>query len=74
MGDAQDTLALVVMHSVVYSRAKKNNLIDFVSDSVNPNAERIPTFLGRRVVIDDATTNNATIATTATTATTATIK
>lgn len=53
MGDAQGRLRLSMMHSVVYSRALKNNLIDFVPDSSNGAAISIPTFLGRRVVVDD---------------------
>jgi hypothetical protein len=57
IGDSEDDLGLVVMHSIVYARAKKNNLIDFVSDSTNPNAQRIATFLGRRVIVDDSTPN-----------------
>lgn len=57
MGDAQDLLTLCAVHSVVFSRMKKNNLIDFIPDAVNPNAERVPTFLGRRVVVDDGIPN-----------------
>jgi hypothetical protein len=53
MGDSQDDLSVIVVHSVVYSRMLKNNLIDFVSDSVNGNAVRIATFLGREVIVDD---------------------
>jgi hypothetical protein len=53
MGDSMDDLTMVMMHSLVYARALKNNLIDFVSDSVNGNAVRIPTFLGREVIQDD---------------------
>lgn len=51
MGDAMGDLALVIMHSVVYAKAQKNNLIDFIPDS---NGQvNIPTFLGRRVIVDD---------------------
>lgn len=53
MGDSMEDLTMVMMHSLVYARALKNNLIDFVSDSVNGNAVRIPTFLGREIVVDD---------------------
>lgn len=53
MGDGMEDLTMVMMHSIVYNRALKNNLIDFVSDSTNPNATRIATFLGREVVVDD---------------------
>jgi hypothetical protein len=53
MGDSMDSLGMVMMHSIVYNRALKNNLIDFISDSVNGAAVRIPTFLGRQVIVDD---------------------
>lgn len=51
MGDSMEDLSLVMMHSVVYMRAQKNNLIDFIPDSTG--MIRIPTFLGRQVVVDD---------------------
>lgn len=54
MGDSMNSLGMVFVHSVVYGRMLKNNLIDFVSDSINGQAIQIATFLGRRVVIDDA--------------------
>lgn len=54
MGDNSKQLAMIMVHSVVYNRMLKNNLIDFVSDAVNPNAEDVPMFLGRRVVQDDS--------------------
>jgi hypothetical protein len=53
MGDSESDLGIVVMHSPVYARAKKGNLIDFVQDSINGLAVQIPTFLGRRLVVDD---------------------
>jgi hypothetical protein len=52
MGDAMGELTLAVMHSVVYARAQKNNLIDFIPDS--NGVVNIPTFLGRRVIVDDS--------------------
>lgn len=57
MGDSMGELSLVMMHSVVYNRALKNNLIDFIPDAINPAAGAIPTFLGRTVVLDDAMPN-----------------
>jgi hypothetical protein len=54
MGDSSDSLGLILMHSIVYNRALKNNLIDFIPDATNTAAQGIPTFLGRRVVVDDA--------------------
>ena len=53
MGDSEAELGLVLMHSAVYAKARKNNLIDFIPDSANAAAASIPTFLGRRVVVDD---------------------
>jgi hypothetical protein len=53
MGDSESDLGVVIMHHVVYAKAKKNNLIDFIQDAVNPQAAQIPTFLGRRVLVDD---------------------
>jgi len=57
MGDSQDDLGMVIMHSVVYHKAQVGNLIDFVPDAVNPNAAAVPYFLGRRVVVDDGMPN-----------------
>lgn len=53
MGDSMEDLSMVMMHSVVYGRALKNNLIDFIPDSRNPEGAEIPTFLGRQVIVDD---------------------
>jgi len=51
MGDAMDNLVACAMHSVVFSRAKKNNLIDFIPDS--RGEVDIPFFQGLRVIVDD---------------------
>jgi hypothetical protein len=51
MGDSQDSLGMVMVHSVVYNRMQKNNLIDFIPDS--EGRINIPTFLGREVIVDD---------------------
>lgn len=59
MGDSMDVLSMVMMHSIVYNRALKNNLIDFIPDSQNPAAASIPTFLGAQVIVDDGVTNAA---------------
>jgi hypothetical protein len=58
MGDSQDDLGLVIMHSIVFHKAQVLNLIDFVPDAVNPNAAEIPFYLGRRVVVDDNMPND----------------
>jgi hypothetical protein len=59
MGDSMDSLGLVMMHSIVYNRALKNNLIDFIPDAINPAAAKIPTFLGRIVIVDDGVPRTA---------------
>lgn len=51
MGELEDELGIVIMHPVVYARARKNNLIDAVSDSANSLAAGFPTFLGHRIVL-----------------------
>lgn len=51
MGDSQDDLGLVFVHSIVYNRMQKNNLIEFIPDA--EGRVRIPTFLGSIVIVDD---------------------
>lgn len=51
MGDSQDGLTAVMVHSVVYNRMMKNNLIDFIPDA--EGRINIATFLGREVIVDD---------------------
>lgn len=55
MGDSQEDLRAMMMHSIVYNRLQKNNLIDFIPDS--RGEVTIPTFLGRVVVVDDGVPN-----------------
>lgn len=52
LGDSQEDLGMVMVHSIVYNRMQKNNLIDFVPDARGET--RIPTFLGRSVIVDDS--------------------
>lgn len=55
MGDHLDDLSLLIMHSIVYTRLQKQNLIEFI-----PNARgeaNIPTYLGRKVIVDDSMPN-----------------
>jgi hypothetical protein len=52
LGDSMEDLTMVMMHSVVYARAQKNNLIDFIPDARGEIT--IPTFLGRQVIVDDS--------------------
>lgn len=51
LGDNQQTLSLLAVHSVVFNRMQKNNLIDFIPDSRGET--NIATFLGREVIVDD---------------------
>ena len=51
MGDGMEGLTGVMVHSIVYNRMQKNNLIDFIPDA--RGEVTIPTFLGREVIVDD---------------------
>ena len=51
MGDSEQSLTVIMVHSVVYNRMQKNNLIDFIPDS--RGEVLIATFLGREVIVDD---------------------
>lgn len=51
LGDAAGALTAIAMHSVPYSRLQKMNLIDFIPDS--EGKVNIPTYLGKRVIVDD---------------------
>ena len=51
MGDSMEDLSMIFVHSIVYARMQKNNMIDFVVDA--QQNLKIPTFLGREVVVDD---------------------
>lgn len=57
MGDSMSDLTLVMMHSVVYATAQKNNLITFRPASNNPDVV-IPTYMGREVIVDDGMPNS----------------
>jgi hypothetical protein len=52
LGDSADKLALLVMHSAVYTKLQKQNLIEFVPAS--EQGGKIATYLGYRVIVDDA--------------------
>ena len=57
MGDSMEDLGMVMVHSVVFARMQKNNLIDFIPDA--RGEINIPTFLGRIVIVDDGITQAA---------------
>ncbi len=51
MGDAKEALVAVAMHSVVYTKLQKQNLIDYIPSS--DGKVKIPTYLGLEVIVDD---------------------
>jgi len=56
MGDSQEALGMVMVHSIVYNRMQKLKLIDYIYNTgVQQGVDiRIPTFLGREVIVDDS--------------------
>lgn len=52
MGDRGENLAAVAVHSVIYRRMQKLDLIDFIPDS--QGGQPIPTYQGREVILDDS--------------------
>lgn len=54
MGDNLNELSMIMVHSIVYNRMRKNNLIQFIPVSINGQAVTVETFLGRRVIVDDS--------------------
>lgn len=55
MGDSMEDLSMIMVHSIVYNRMQKNNLIDFIPDARGETT--IPTFLGAEVIVDDGMPN-----------------
>lgn len=51
LGDAFENTGALSVHSVIYKRMVDNDDIDFIKDSAGNMT--IPTYLGRRIVIDD---------------------
>lgn len=52
MGDSMGTTTIVMVHSTVYTRMLQQNLIDTIPDARGEVA--FQTFLGRRLIVDDA--------------------
>jgi len=52
LGDSSGQLTAMVMHSAIYHALQKNDLVEYLRDS-EANID-IPTFLGKRVIVDDA--------------------
>lgn len=55
MGDSMQGLGVLFVHSIVFGRMQKNNMIDYVPDA--QQQIMIPTFLNREVIVDDAMPN-----------------
>lgn len=51
LGDRVDGIQAIAVHSVIYKRMVDNDDIDFIPDSMGQMT--IPTFLGKRVIVDD---------------------
>ncbi len=52
LGDAQGNLVAMAVHSVIYARLRKQNLIDFLP--ISDQGEKIPFYLGKRLIVDDS--------------------
>lgn len=50
LGDAENKLTAISVHSFTYASLRKQNLIEFIKDSDN---QQIPTYMGKRVIVDD---------------------
>lgn len=50
LGDNEEKLTGISVHSQVYANLRKQNLIEFALDSEN---KPIPTYMGKRVIVDD---------------------
>lgn len=53
LGDHQDLLVAIMMHSMVYADLRKQNLIEFIPQS---NAAPLKSFQGLEIIIDDGIT------------------
>lgn len=51
LGDAAGQLTAISMHSLAYTHLQKQNLIEFIPDA--EGKVQIPTYMGRRVIVDD---------------------
>lgn len=51
MGDKSGLLSLLMIHSVVYNKIQKLNLIDFIPDA--RGEVNIPTYMGKRLLVSD---------------------
>ena len=59
LGDSMESVTAMMVHSTVYGRMQKLNLIDFIPDARGEIS--IPTYLGREVLVDDGVPRSGTI-------------
>jgi hypothetical protein len=59
IGDSMQDLSLMMVHSVVYGRMQKNNLIDFIPDA--RGEVMIPVYQGKQVIVDDGMPKTGTV-------------
>jgi hypothetical protein len=59
MGDSADLITTMMVHSIVFARMQKNNLLDFIPDARGETL--IPTFLAREVIVDDSMPKTASV-------------
>lgn len=52
LGDAETRIVAVGVHSATYASMRKQNLIEFIPNS--QGVVNIPTYMGKRVIVDDA--------------------
>lgn len=50
LGDAEEKLTAIAVHSAVFASLRKQDLIEFIKDSDN---RPIATYMGKRVIVDD---------------------
>lgn len=51
LGDAEDRLTALAVHSATYASMRKQDLIEFIPDSEGKPS--IPTYMGKQVIVDD---------------------
>lgn len=60
LGDAKDQLTAVIMHSAVEAYLVKRQLVEYVNQTNEFGQDiRVPFFMGKRVIVDDAVPFNA---------------
>ena len=65
LGDSADQLQAIMMHSAVYTKLQKDNVIKYVDGPIGPSGSpiQIPTYLGYNIVTDDGMPVSTTVST-----------